>query len=127
MVVDIDLCVPTLQSNDTQKAFEFYEKFLGFKKNWQHQYEPGLPLFISMSQGKTTVFLTEHKNESAFGAELYLYVNDIETLFNFIKEGGVNCEVELHKTPYGMKEFNLRDPDGNKLRIGQIANESDKK
>ena len=121
MTVEIDLCVPTLQSNNAEKSFQFYEKVLGFKKNWAHQYEPGLPLFISMSQGKTTVFITEHKNESAFGAELYLYVSDIETLVAHIKKHSIEFDVELHDTPYGTKEFTLKDPDGNKLRIGQLV------
>lgn len=115
----IDSCVPTLQSNDASKSFDFYRSIFGFTKNWEHRYEPGFPLFISMSCGNTTIFITEHKNESAFGAELYLYVTDIVKLESHVKSLGVKFEVELHETPYGTREFNIRDLDGNKLRIGQ--------
>ena len=54
-------CLPTLQSNDASKSFAFYESILGFSKNWEHRYEAELPLFISMSSGEITVFITEHK------------------------------------------------------------------
>ena len=92
---------------------------LGFKKDWEHRYEKDFPLFISMSHGNLRVFITEHVNESAFGAELYLFVKDIEQLESHVKKSGIKFQVELHDTAYGTREFNIEDPDGNKLRIGQ--------
>ena len=119
MTTDIELCVPTLQSSDAKLSFEFYRKTLGFSKNWEHQFEPGFPLFISMSSGKTTVFITEHKDESAFGAELYLYVKNVDEVASVFKESNIELDVEPYDTDWGTREFNVRDPDGNKLRIGQ--------
>ncbi len=120
MKPQVDLCVPTLQSNDAIKSYEFYHSVLGFEKNWEHRFEPELPLFISMSNGVNTVFITEHKNESAFGMELYFYVKKVDSLVVHAKSQGVAFDVELHETPYGTKEFTIKDPDGNKLRIGQL-------
>jgi len=112
-------CIPALQSNDAAASFAFYQSALGFQKNWEHRYAEGLPLFIEMSIEGMTVFITEHENESAFGSELYFYVEEIDALAASIKEKGIPFEVEPYDTPYGTREFNLKDPDGNKLRIGQ--------
>ena len=112
-------CIPVLQTNDALKSIEFYCNVLGFTKNWQHQFEADLPLFASIGCEGKTVFLTEHANESAFGAEIYFFVKDINQLADNIKRRGAVLEIEPHDTPYGTREITINDPDGNTLRIGQ--------
>ena len=36
---------PILRIFDEAKAKEFYVDFLGFKVDWEHRFEPGLPLY----------------------------------------------------------------------------------
>ena len=72
-----------------------------------------------MSHGEMTILISEHKNESAFRLEVYLYVEDIKSLAEWVKEKSEEFEAKLRDTLYGTSEFTLLDPDGNKLRMGQ--------
>jgi len=40
--------IPILRSFDEAKAREFYLGFLGFKVDWEHRFEPGLPLYMQV-------------------------------------------------------------------------------
>lgn len=41
---------PILRIFDEAKAREFYEGFLGFKVDWEHRFEPDLPLYLQVSK-----------------------------------------------------------------------------
>ncbi|MBW7924563.1 MAG: VOC family protein [Burkholderiaceae bacterium] len=114
--------VPVLQISNVERSCEFYCGKLGFKKNWQHQFEPGLPRFVSISRGAVTLFLTEHP-ESASGALVYLYVEDVDALARELQSHGAIIDQGPTSQPWGMREIQLHDPDGNRLRLGQDIEE----
>jgi catechol 2,3-dioxygenase-like lactoylglutathione lyase family enzyme len=115
---NVSSCVPVLQVKDAKKSEEFYCRALGFNKNWEHQFGPDFPLFISISRGPVTLFLTEHP-ESSFGALVYFYVKEVDTLSKEFKANGAVLDLGPVDQPWGVREIHLRDPDGNKLRFGQ--------
>ena len=43
--------IPVLRMFDIRKAKEFYVDFLGFKVDWEHRFEPELPLYMQVSRG----------------------------------------------------------------------------
>ena len=47
---------PILRIFDEEKAKEFYINFLGFRVDWEHRFEEGLPL-ICKSQRMTASFI----------------------------------------------------------------------
>lgn len=51
---------------------------------------------------------------------LYLYPDDITAYHHSLRENGVNVP-ELEESFYGMREFRIEDPDGNRLWIGQAS------
>ena len=51
---------------------------------------------------------------------LYLYPDDIERYHAQVRAAGVSIP-DLDVTFYGMNEFRIEDPDGNRLWIGQNA------
>ncbi|MDM7920659.1 MAG: VOC family protein [Pyrinomonadaceae bacterium] len=51
----------------------------------------------------------------------YLYPDDIEAFHSNARSNGLDVP-ELETTFYGMTEFRLDDPDGNRLWIGQTKN-----
>ncbi len=73
------------------------------------------------------VHLSSHSNDGAFGSLNYVRVDDVDTLYQkFVKRGLVTNTVEgypcvvIHpvEQTWGMKEFSVMDPDGNKLTFG---------
>ena len=54
---------------------------------------------------------------------IYLYPDDIEAYHRMVKANGLSVP-ELEVTFYGMTEFRITDPDGNRLWIGQAEKET---
>ena len=102
--------VPFLRVADAEASAEWYAR-LGFTIDWRHRFAPDLPLFVSISNGEGQIFLSEHTGDARPDALVYVYVDAVDAV---AAEFGV--EVEL--TPYDVRETEIRDPDGNRLRIG---------
>ena len=83
---------------------------LGFTKEWEHRLEPGLPAFVSVARGPMRLFLSEHQGDARPDALIYLRLADVDAI---AAEFGVAVE----EAPWA-RELELRDPDGNRLRIG---------
>ena len=49
--------VPILRSFDEGKAREFYVGWLGFTVDWEHRFEPGLPLYMQVSRAGIVLLL----------------------------------------------------------------------
>ena len=102
--------VPFLRVADAEASALWYAR-LGFRVEWRHRFAPHLPLFVALKDGDAMIFLSEHTGDARPDTLLYLYVDDIAAIAR-------DFDVELHDAPYGMREVELRDPDGNRLRFG---------
>ncbi|MFF8565858.1 glyoxalase superfamily protein [Streptomyces albidoflavus] len=101
--------VPILRVEDAAAAVAWYKR-LGFARQWEHRFEPGLPAFVEVARGGVRLFLSEHEGDARPDMLVYLRVRDVEAI---AAEFGVAAE----DTPWA-REIELRDPDGNRLRIG---------
>ncbi|MEU7373208.1 glyoxalase superfamily protein [Streptomyces albidoflavus] len=101
--------VPILRVEDAAAAVAWYER-LGFTRQWEHRFQPGLPAFVEVARGGVRLFLSEHEGDARPDTLVYLRVRDVEAI---AAEFGVTAE----EAPWA-REFELRDPDGNRLRIG---------
>jgi glyoxalase superfamily protein len=64
--------VPVLRIFDSAKAREFYIGFLGFKVDFEHRFEPDLPLFMQISLGDIILYLSEHHGDCAPGGKVVI-------------------------------------------------------
>ncbi|HEY7346157.1 MAG TPA: glyoxalase superfamily protein [Gaiella sp.] len=101
--------VPVLYVEDAARAVRWYER-LGFAKEWEHQFEPGFPRFVSVARGNVRLYLSEHKGDARPNTLIHLYVNDIDA---------VSKEFRIPVDEEGLagRECDLEDPDRNRLRI----------
>jgi hypothetical protein len=51
--------VPILRIFDEAKAREFYIGFLGFVVDWEHRFEPNMPLYMQVSKDECVLHLSE--------------------------------------------------------------------
>jgi catechol 2,3-dioxygenase-like lactoylglutathione lyase family enzyme len=63
---------PILRMFDIRKAREFYLDFLGFKVDFEHRFEPDLPLYMGLSLGSVALHLSEHHGDCAPGARIII-------------------------------------------------------
>ena len=62
---------PILLVKDAARAVEWYER-LGFIKQSEHRFEPGLPAFVTITRGPVRIFLSEHKGDARPDTLIYL-------------------------------------------------------
>lgn len=55
--------VPILRILSVDKAKEFYCGFLGFRVDWEHTFETGMPVLQQVSRGDLRRHLSEHHGD----------------------------------------------------------------
>jgi uncharacterized glyoxalase superfamily protein PhnB len=107
---------PILRMFDEAKAREFYLEFLGFKVDWEHRFEPGLPLYMQVSRGECVLHLSEHFGDGSPGAAVRIHSADIEAFhLELTSKRYKHARPGLEDTPWGSREVSIRDPFGNRL------------
>ena len=108
--------VPLLRIFDEAKAREFYVDFLGFEVDWEHRFEPALPLYLQVSRDGCVLHLTEHHGDACPGAAVRIDTTDIESLHRELigKHYGY-ARPHLEDAPWGAREMSVKDPFGNRL------------
>ena len=113
--------IPQLRTTNAQRSLDFYVHRLGFEVDWEHQFEPGLPLFVQLTRQGQTIFLTEHTGDCQVGGAVYFLVPDAAQCWAAFEEKGIVATNALALMPWGVHEFLLTDPDGNRLRFASEA------
>ena len=109
--------VPVLRIFDFDKAREFYVGFLGFSVDWEHRFEPGLPVYMQVSRDGLVLHLSEHHGDGSPGAVVLVYTKDLTAL---------QAELAAKEYPYlrpsldegpvpNSLSMQLQDPFGNRL------------
>ena len=95
-----------LYVEDATRAVAWYRR-LGFAKEWEHQFEPGFPWFVSVARGNVRLYLSEHTGDAKPDTLIHLYVDDIDDVSD---EFGIPVDEE----GLAGRECDLVDPDGNR-------------
>ena len=101
--------IPIFRVADAVAAVAWYG-CLGFIKEWEHRFEPDLPAFVSVSRGPMRLFLSEHQGDARPDTLVYFRVGGVDAI-------AAEFDVAVEEAPWA-RELELRDPDGNRLRIG---------
>jgi catechol 2,3-dioxygenase-like lactoylglutathione lyase family enzyme len=111
--------IPILRVGDARAAAAFYAH-LGFRVEWEHQFEPGFPLFVSIATADDArIFLSEHTGDARPDTLLYIWVDDVDAAHAALRDVAADIG-SPDDEPWG-REFGVRDPDGNRLRIATRA------
>lgn len=116
--------IPQLRITSAARSLEFYVEGLGFTVDWQHQFEPGFPLFLQLTRSGQTIFLTEHTGDCEVGGAVYFTVPDVDRCFAEFSAHGIAPSEPPTNTPWGTREMRVQDPDGNRLRFASEASPS---
>jgi uncharacterized glyoxalase superfamily protein PhnB len=114
--VTLTKLTPILRIFDEAKAKEFYVDFLGFKVDWEHRFEPGLPLYLQVSRDACVLHLSEHHGDASPGAAMRIETADLDALhaelaskrYKYARPG-------IETMPWGTRDMSVNDPFGNRL------------
>ena len=105
--------IPILRVSSAAASFEQLYSKLGFKREWEHRFEPHLPAFVEISNGNMRLFLSEHTGDATPNTLVFFRVPDVDAFVAGL-EG-----VEVVDVPeIGMRDCEVTDLDGNRIRIG---------
>ncbi|HEY2533012.1 MAG TPA: glyoxalase superfamily protein [Xanthobacteraceae bacterium] len=118
MEISFNWVIPVLRIFDIAKADEFYQGFLGFSVDWNHRYEPNLPLYRQISRGDLILHLSEHHGDGNAGARLRVMMKGVRAFHDEIASKGIAiCALGLETTPWGTLETGVIDPFSNLIRF----------
>jgi catechol 2,3-dioxygenase-like lactoylglutathione lyase family enzyme len=105
--------VPFVRAADARASAAWWAR-LGFEVEWEHRFAAGLPLFLALRRDDDRLFLSEHRGDARPDTLLYLYVEDGDVVAAAF--GATAADTE-----WGTREVELRDPDGNRVRVGSTS------
>jgi catechol 2,3-dioxygenase-like lactoylglutathione lyase family enzyme len=108
---------PQLRMSSWERTRRFYADGLGFAVDWEHRFEPGLPVFAQLTREGLSLFVTEHGGDCAAGGAAYFVVDDVDALHRELRDRGIVGAEPAADTPWGTRELTIVDPDGNRLRF----------
>lgn len=108
--------MPILQVSDVTRSAAFYRDKLGFNVN--NTWGDG-PEFAIIQRGKVTIALDRSRDDGPVPVNqywaAYVYVDDADAIHAEFEQRGVDIVRGLENSFYGMREFDVRDPDGHIL------------
>ncbi|MFP5393403.1 MAG: glyoxalase superfamily protein [Gammaproteobacteria bacterium] len=111
---------PILRIFDEALAREFYIDFLGFKVDWEHRFEPDLPLYMQVSRDGCVLHLSGHFGDCSPGAAIRIQVTDVDALQRELSAKQYkHCRPSVEDMPWDAREMGIRDPFGNRLTFNQ--------
>ncbi|MEO0623103.1 MAG: glyoxalase superfamily protein [Pseudomonadota bacterium] len=124
MTVAPQSAIPVLRVADYPRARAFYVEKLGFRVT-EEGGEP--PRFGILWNGKAELFLNAWDGADPareVGWRVYLHVSDAEDTATALRIAGIEIKRGPEDAPYGLREVEIDDPDGNRLCFGQILEET---
>ncbi len=112
---------PVLRSGDYPRSRAFYTNILGFKVMEEGGDPPRFGIF---RKDDAVVFVDSWQGpptDTSARWVAYIHVDDVVALRDQLAGQGVAGLGEVRVTNYGMREVELRDPDGNLLCFGVDA------
>jgi len=117
---------PFIRCSDITVSLPFYTEVLDF--NILQAPDPDPTAFMSMyallEWDGDRVHLSQHAGDGAFGNVIYVQVINLDNIYNKFTDNGLTVKdkggitIQPIEQTWGMKEFSVADPDGNKLTFG---------
>jgi predicted enzyme related to lactoylglutathione lyase len=101
--------VPELPVADVERAQQHYKDVLGFEIGWLYTDA----VIGSVSRGDIGPIFFRKKEQPFEPAVHWIYAADIDASYQELKSSGANIVEPLEKKPWGLRQFTVKDLDGN--------------
>jgi len=122
--------MPTLRYKDAPAAIDWLCEVFGFARHAVFAQPDGTIGHAELTLGGGMIMLGSEKNDeygrnfkspSVLGAETrstYLVVPDADAIYARAQAAGATVVRSLQDTPYGSREFTVKDPEGHSWSVG---------
>jgi hypothetical protein len=90
--------------------------FLGFRLDWEHRFEEGLPLYMQISKDRCILHLSGHHGDCSPGAAMRIETAGLEAFQRELAAKQYRyARPTIEATPWGSHDMSVTDPFGNRL------------
>jgi catechol 2,3-dioxygenase-like lactoylglutathione lyase family enzyme len=111
--------IPIFEVRELKASQRYYREALGFKVDWEHGDPPD---FGSVSRAETVIFQCQGCGHPA-GAWVMIFTPDVDRLHRELAARKARIVMPPRDMPWGLREMNVADPDGNVLRFASRPHE----
>lgn len=112
--IHFECLTPILNVSDMQQSLGYYTTQLGFEIAWEWGEPTG---FACVKRGNVEIFMC--CDAQGGGPNwMSIFVDDVDALYEQYKTSGAIVRQPPTNFPWGVREMNIEDPDGHRLRIG---------
>ncbi|MEO0820992.1 MAG: glyoxalase superfamily protein [Pseudomonadota bacterium] len=120
MKVPLQSCIPVLRVADYLRARAFWRDSLGFTVTEEGGDPPRFGIF---HRNRAEVFLDAWHGADPprpAGWRVYFHIPDADAMAAELRAAGIALKRGPEDAPYGLREIDIEDPDGNCRCFGQI-------
>lgn len=109
--------IPILNVKSVPASIDYYVDKLGFQKEWDWGSPPE---FACVQRDDVRIFLC-YDGQGATGMWISVFLQDVDALYEDYKKTGAIIRQPPTSFPWGVREMNVEDLDGHRLRMGSEA------
>ncbi len=114
----LEVVAPVFPVTDVGRSVDYYRDALLFEVAFEWADSDDEPVrYAILQNGDTEVHLTEA--ETARETIAYFFVDSVAGYYAAVKGKGAKITSEIKDYPWEMREFEVADPDGNRLIFGE--------
>lgn len=118
---------PFIKCSDIKASLDFYGNVLDFEVVQAPDPDPGsvLSKYAYLRRGDGYIHISQHAGDGVFGSVIYIRVKNLHELYDVFRNNGLKVgeksgiTMEPVVQTWGMEEFSVADPDGNRITFGQ--------
>ena len=114
----LEVVAPVFPVADVRRSLEYYVAQLSFTVAFQWADRPEDPVrYAILQSGKCELHLSH--SEHPVRTQPYVFVDGVSAFYEAVKARAPNITCEIEDQPWEMREFEVADPDGNRLIFGE--------
>jgi uncharacterized glyoxalase superfamily protein PhnB len=114
--------VPVIATYDVLGTIRYFEQTLGFKQQWIWG-DP--PVYAGIRAGGALLYVTHDPDlastikERRLSPDIFLWVNDIDSVYAHHRASHADITEELTSRPWGVRQYVVREPNGYLLKVAE--------
>lgn len=113
-MASIDAVVPILNVSSVAASIEYYVEVFGFERPWQWG-DP--PTFGGVRTGGGDEIQFCQDGQGQRGTWMSVWIDDVDALYERLRAAGADIRQEPTTFEWGVRELNVADPDGHRIRF----------
>jgi len=122
--------VPVIATSDVFGTIRYFEQTLGFKQQWIWG-DP--PVYAGIRAGGALLYVTYDPDlastikERRLSPDIFLWVNDIDSVYAHHRASRADITEELATRPWGVRQYVVREPNGYLLKVAESQEQQEQR